>query len=90
MESLISGVLPYYIFIVEKHEYMSTWQNKAAIFYTYTTGSYQGNLKGESVVAAILLSGMEVSYCTSRFFVAKPARSLIKHVLPFSHDLAPI
>ena len=29
---------------------------------------YQGNLKGESVVATILLSCMEVSYCTSGFF----------------------
>ena len=29
---------------------------------------YQGNLKGESVVAAILLSRMEASYCTSGFF----------------------
>ena len=28
----------------------------------------QGNLKGESVVAAILLSHMQVSYCTSGFF----------------------
>ena len=28
----------------------------------------QGNLKGESVVAAILPSRMEVSYCTSGFF----------------------
>ena len=34
----------------------------------------QGNLKEESVVAVILLSRMEVSYCTSRFFVAKPAK----------------
>ena len=28
----------------------------------------QGNLKGESVVAAILPSRMEISYCTSGFF----------------------
>ena len=28
----------------------------------------QGNLKGESVVVAILPSCMEVSYCTSGFF----------------------
>ena len=28
----------------------------------------QGNLKGESVVSAILPLRMEVSYCTSRFF----------------------
>ena len=35
---------------------------------------YQENLKGESVVAAILLSRMEVSYCTSRFFEAKQFR----------------
>ena len=28
----------------------------------------QGNLKGESVVAAILPPRMEVSYCTSGFF----------------------
>ena len=35
--------------------------------------TYQGNLKGESVVAAILSSSMEASYCTSGFFVAKSA-----------------
>ena len=29
---------------------------------------FQGNLKGESVVVAILSTRMEVSYCTSRFF----------------------
>ena len=34
----------------------------------------QGNLNGESVVAAILPSRMDVSYCTSGFFVAKPAK----------------
>ena len=34
----------------------------------------QGNLKGESVAAAILPSCMEVSYCTSRFFIDKPAK----------------
>ena len=28
----------------------------------------QGNLKGDSVVAAILPSRMEVSYCTAGFF----------------------
>ena len=39
----------------------------------------QGNLKGESVVAAILLSGMEASYCPSRFFfVAKLAKQFRK------------
>ena len=31
-------------------------------------GKNQGNLKGESVVAAILPSCMEASYCTSGFF----------------------
>ena len=30
-------------------------------------GFTQGNLKWESVVAAILPSGMEASYCTSGF-----------------------
>ena len=34
----------------------------------------QGNLEGESVVSAILPSRMEVRYCTSGFFVAKPAK----------------
>ena len=34
----------------------------------------QGNLKGESFVAAILLSRMKASYCTSGFFVAKLAK----------------
>ena len=29
---------------------------------------HQGNSKGESVVAAILPSRVEASYCTSRFF----------------------
>ena len=28
----------------------------------------QGNLKGEPVMAAILMSRMEVNYCTSKFF----------------------
>ena len=37
-------------------------------------GYTQGNLKGESVAVAILLSRMEVSYCTLGFFVAKPAK----------------
>ena len=41
-------------------------------------GIHQGNLKGESVVAAILPSPsrMEVSYSTSGFFVAKPAQQV--------------
>ena len=38
-------------------------------------GFIQGNLKGESVVAAILPSHMEGIYCTSRFFRSyKPAK----------------
>ena len=37
-------------------------------------GFDQGNFKGESVVAAILPSCMEVSYFTSGFFVANPAK----------------
>ena len=37
-------------------------------------GKYQGYLKGESVVVAILPSRMEASYCTSVFFVAKAAQ----------------
>ena len=40
----------------------------------YTFMVQQGNLKRESVVAAILSSRKEVSYCTSGFFVAKPAK----------------
>ena len=34
----------------------------------FTLSVDQGNLKGESVLAAILPSHMEVSYCTSGFF----------------------
>ena len=34
-----------------------------------STISSQGNLKRESVVAAILPSHMEVNYCTSGFFL---------------------
>ena len=37
----------------------------------------QGNLKGESVVAAILPSRMETSYCTSGFFCSYKARQII-------------
>ena len=40
----------------------------------------QGNLKGESVVAAILPSRMEVSYCTSGFF---RQTNFAKRELPF-------
>ena len=40
----------------------------------------QGNFKGESVVAAILPSRMEVSYCTSRFFIAKPHQAILLSV----------
>ena len=47
----------------------------------------QGNLKGESVVAAILPSRMEVSYCTSGFFVAKPPNNFVKRGLPFPREL---
>ena len=39
----------------------------------------QGNLKGESVVAAILPSCMVVSYCTSEC----PPSNFVKHELPF-------
>ena len=39
-----------------------------------TLSAHQGNLNGESVVAANLSSHMEVSYCTSGFFIAKPAK----------------
>ena len=38
--------------------------------------SNQGNLKGESVVAAILESCMEQKYCTSGFFVSKPIKQV--------------
>ena len=40
-------------------EFLMEYENK---------GLYQGSLKGESVVAAILPSRMEQSYCTSGFF----------------------
>ena len=36
--------------------------------FKYKLVTVQGNLKGESVVAAILPSLMEVSYCTAGFF----------------------
>ena len=51
-----------------KINYQKNWLHKAHVC------SNQGNLKGESVVAAILLSCMEVSYCTFGFFVAKFAK----------------
>ena len=47
----------------------------------------QGNLKGGSVVAAILRSRLEVSYCTSGFFVAKPANNFVKREFPFLSGL---
>ena len=40
-------------------------------------------LKGESVVVAILPLCMEVSYCTSGFFIAKPAKQFYKREWPF-------
>ena len=45
--------------------------NTGSSFTTYDqdyVASYQGNLIGESVVAAILPSRMAASYCTSGFF----------------------
>ena len=43
---------------------------KLLLLRNFTCGMHlcQGSLKGESVVAAILLSRMEQSYCTSGFF----------------------
>ena len=48
----------------------------------------QGNLKGESVVAAIMPLCMEASYCTSRF-LRSYARQIIllKRELPFPREL---
>ena len=48
--------------------------------YILHTRKFKG---GNSVVAAILPSRMEVSYCTSGFFVAKPAKYFVKSGLPF-------
>ena len=45
----------------------------------------QGNLRGESVAAAILVSHMEQSYCISGFFLYLSQPS--KHELPFPHGL---
>ena len=48
----------------------------------------QGHLKGESVVVAILLSRMEVSYCTSGFFSElSPPNNFVKRELPFPRGL---
>ena len=44
----------------------------------------QGNLKGESVVVAILLSRMEVSYCTSGFFCSQACQVIGKYGSPWS------
>ena len=41
-----------------------------------STSVYQGNLKGESVVAAILPSCMEMSYCTSGFFHSSACQAI--------------
>ena len=38
---------------------------------------HQGNLRGESVVAAILASHMKQSYFTSAFFLSKPAKQAL-------------
>ena len=44
--------------------------------------------KGESVVAAILPSHMEVSYCSSEFFrKLSPPNNFIWRELPFPHGL---
>ena len=51
-------------------------KNPALGFSCIFMSTTQGNLKGESVVAAILRSCMKVSYCTSGSFpkLAKQAR----------------
>ena len=50
--------------------------------------SDQGNLKGESVVAAILPSRMEVSYCTSRFFRSQACQVIfVKREMPFLREV---
>ena len=45
----------------------------------------QGNLKGESVVAAILPSRMKVSYCTSGFFSKLSPPSMRELPFPRGH-----
>ena len=52
------------------------------------TKGNQRNLKGESVVAAILPSHMEVSYCTTRFVHSLTCQIIPASVrLPFLHGL---
>ena len=45
-----------------------TWPMCLGLCLSSQVYSFQGSLKGESVVAAILSSRMEQSYCTSGFF----------------------
>ena len=51
----------------------ATWQSVMKLLNVFPTNTYymffkQGNFKGQSVVAAILSSCMQVIYCTSGFF----------------------
>ena len=49
-------------------------------------GSNQGNLKEESVVAAILSSRMEASYCTTGFFRSKARQTIsLSYSCLFTH-----
>ena len=49
---------------------------------------YQWNLKGESIVAAILPLRMEVSHCSSGFFLQlSPPNNSVKCELPFPRGL---
>ena len=43
----------------------------------YRNKQIQGNLKGESVVAATLQLCMEVSYCTSGFFCSQARQAIL-------------
>ena len=58
----------YVTFDLHRNALLCSDSRKAANEIHIDITTNQGNLKGESVVAAILPSRMEVSYCTSRFF----------------------
>ena len=65
----------YMIYRRPGHIATRTWHTaNLRIFFNMELTNFQGNLKKESVSAAILPSRMEVSYCTSGYFVAKPAK----------------
>ena len=65
---------PLFFFYVSSLVQVLMYRDSKSAFLQVTLD--QGNLKGESVVVAILPSRMEVSYCSSAFFVAIPCQAI--------------